>query len=379
MEQAIDLRFNLRTSLLPLGELGRILDYLREAESLALTLGDQRRLGRLSAYMTNYFFVTGNQDRALESGQRGLAIATALDDFALKVEADFRLGQVYHALGDYRHATDVLIRAVEPLEGDLVHERFGAPIILSVLGRNWLVRSLAELGAFAEGIAHGYEGIRISEAVDQPIDRLVAYQGIGFLYLRKGDLPQAISVLRRGLELCRAWNIPVWFPQIASALGSAYALSGRVADALPLLEQAVEKHAAMRRMEGHPLLVIGLSEGLLMAGRLEEASQLGQRAFELSRAHKERGHEAWALRLLGDMALRSDPPDVEQARNCYGEGFTIAEEFGMRPLMGHCHLGLGRLYRRTGHPSAGQEHIAAATTLFREMEMRFLPEEGTPQ
>jgi class 3 adenylate cyclase len=55
LAQAIDLRIDLRQSLYPLGEIERLLDYLREAEALATALGDQHRLGWVSAYMTNYF------------------------------------------------------------------------------------------------------------------------------------------------------------------------------------------------------------------------------------------------------------------------------------------------------------------------------------
>jgi predicted ATPase len=51
LELAIDLRFDLRTSLFPLGEFERIFRYIREAEGLARTLDDQRRLGQLSVYL----------------------------------------------------------------------------------------------------------------------------------------------------------------------------------------------------------------------------------------------------------------------------------------------------------------------------------------
>jgi hypothetical protein len=50
--------------------------------------------------------------------------------------------------------------------------------------------------------------------------------GVGFLYLRKGDLHKAIPLLERGFERCQAANIPIDLPTIASALGAAYTLSG---------------------------------------------------------------------------------------------------------------------------------------------------------
>ena len=43
----------------------------------------------------------------------------------------------------------------------------------------------------------------------------------------------------------------------------------------------------------------------------------------------------------------------------------------MRPLVAHCHLGLGKLYRHTGKPEQAQEHLTIATTLYREMGMTY--------
>src|SRR5262249_21219373 len=77
-EQAIDLRFDLRNALQPLGEFGSILDRLYEAEALAAALPDPQRLGRVVAYLADYFRLIGDQDRAIESGKRALAVASAL-------------------------------------------------------------------------------------------------------------------------------------------------------------------------------------------------------------------------------------------------------------------------------------------------------------
>ena len=369
IEQAIDLRFDLRTSLLPLGQLPKILAYLREAETLALTISDQRRLGQLCAYITNYYFVTGQQKEALEFGERAHAIATALGDFALAVETKFRLGQVHHAVGQYRRAVTAFGESVESVQGPLRHERFGLPVAVSVVARSWLARSCAALGEFARGIASGEEALQIAQAVDQPFDLVIASQGAGHVYLRKGDLARAIPVLEQGLELCRVWKIPVWFPQIASALGSAYALSGRFADGLPLLEEAVAQHAAMRRVEGHALWVAGLSEGYLRAGRLEDAAGFARQALDLAVAHRERGHEAWILRLLGEIALDAGEARLVEGEELYRRGLALADELAMRPLVAHCRLGLGRLARRRGDRAGAEPHLAAAVALLGEMEM----------
>jgi class 3 adenylate cyclase/tetratricopeptide (TPR) repeat protein len=371
LEQAIDLRVDFRQVLFPLGEIGRGFEYLHEAETLAQALGDQRRLGRVSASMTHYFWLACQPDGAIESGQRALEIAEALGDFPLQIDVNFHLGLAYNSLGDYRRALKCLGRNLAFLQGELVRERFGMAGLPSVFSRSWSVNCFAELGEFAEAIAPGEEAVRIAEEVDHPFSIIRAYLEHGSLYLHRGEYPKAIPLLERGLGVCQARQILFLFPWIASALGRAYALAGRVAEALPLLEQAAERDTSMRLVAHQSIRVAYLSEAYLLAGRMDDATRFAGRALDLSRNHKERGHEAWALRLLGEIASHPDPPDAETAEGHYRQAMALATELGMRPLVAHCHLGLGKLSRGTGKRQEAQEHLTTATAIYREMGMGY--------
>jgi tetratricopeptide (TPR) repeat protein len=370
-EQAIDLHFDLRNALWSLGEIRQALDSLREAATLAETLDDQPRLGRVSAYMVRYCTRMGDHEGAVESGQHALAVAETLGDFALQVMAQHYLGVAYHTLGNYRQALELLRGNVESLAGDLICERFSMPGLPSVQSRDWLARCLAELGAFPEGLVHAEEAVRVAEAVNHPNSLIHAYFGVGFLSLRQRDLSTAIPVLERCFELCRLFNIRLQFPETTAALGCAYAFAGRVAEALPLLEQAEQRGAALGTMGGQSLRVGYLSEAYLLAGRIEEAVQLAGRALDLARAHKERGHEAWALRLLGEIAAHQDPPAATQAEAHYHQALALADELGMRPLQAHCHLGLGTLHAKLGRQEPARSELSAAIELYRSMKMTF--------
>jgi class 3 adenylate cyclase/tetratricopeptide (TPR) repeat protein len=371
LEQAIDLRIDLRNSLFLLGELEPIFDYLREAEALAEALGDHRRLGYVARHMAFYFGLMGDFDRTIATSQRALIIAEALGDVALQVTANINLGRTYYALGDYPRAMDYFRRNLASLEGELLREHFGMTSLASVLSWSWLVSCLAEVGTFAEGLALGEEGIRIAEAVNEPDSLIVAYRGVGRLYLCKGDFHRAILMLERGLSICQVANIPGQFSSVASPLGAAYTLAGRVAEALPLLEQVVQHATSTRRQGRQSLLVAWLSEAYLLAGRMDEAISLAQQALELARAYKERGYEAWTLRLLGDIVAHRTPQDVDQAETHYQQALALAEELGMRPLMAHCHHGLGRLYGQTGCAERARAALTTAINLYRAMDMTF--------
>jgi tetratricopeptide (TPR) repeat protein len=112
------------------------------------------------------------------------------------------------------------------------------------------------------------------------------------------------------------------------------------------MEEALADPAATGTTN-HPLLLAHLGEAHLLAGRREDALEVARRALELAHRQKERGNEAWILRLLGEIAAHADPPDLESAQARYTQALAIAEPRGMRPLVAHCHLGLGKLYRRS--------------------------------
>jgi class 3 adenylate cyclase/tetratricopeptide (TPR) repeat protein len=368
-EQAIDLRFALRNALLPLGEHARIFDLLRTAEALAERWGDDQRLGRIANYLCLHFSVIGEYDHAIAAGQRALALATTSGAFDVQVVAQTYLGIAYNHVGDIQQALDVSRRVVALLTGEWRSAHFGQVNLPAVSSRFHVAWCLAELGGFAEGRALGEEAVRLAEAIERPYSIAWALIGVGLLARRQGDIHTAIPVLERGLGLCQSVNIPLFSPVAASILGAAYTLAGQMAEALPLLDQLQERMATGSRMLFHALLLTELSEALLLVGRVDEARALAGRLLDLSRTHTGRGYQVHALRLLGDVARRCDPPAVDQAATHYRQALALAEELGMRPLQAHCHRGLGTLYATTGQREQARAALSTAIEMYRAMEM----------
>jgi tetratricopeptide (TPR) repeat protein len=370
-EQFFDLHAALRNALLPSGDFGRALASVRETEAFAESLDDPRLLARVSSSLFTYFYAMGAYDQAIAAAQHALALATASGDVVRQGLVNDRLGVVYHAQGDYRRAIDCLRQSVVSLDRAQRHERFGRTILPAVLSCAWLAWCHAELGTFAEGLACGEEGLRIAEAVAHPASLMVASWGIGLLALHRGDLPRAFPLLERAVSICREADILLWFPLMAAASGAAYTLGGRVTDAVPLLTQALEQTTAPEMAGFQTLCSLPLGEEQMLAGRLEEALALAEQALALAHTHKERGHEAYALRLLGDIAAHRDPPESELAETHYRQAQALADELGMRPLLAHCHFGLGTLYAKSGQPAQARPELSAAVALYRAMDMTF--------
>jgi len=361
-ELAIDLRFDLRNPLHVLGELGKLLDHLHEAEALAQRLDDPRRLGRTLSYLSQYCWLTGKNAKAIEAGGRALDLAGAVGDPMLGATTDLYLGMAYEAIGDFRRAIEALQRTVDSMGDESTADRPGH-VPLLIHATTWLAVCLAELGEFPRAFAHAERVVRIAEAADRSFDLVTAYFGLAFPLLHQGNYLRAISILERTLAMVESGGFETWRGTIMSSLGHAYTLSGRLTEALPLLEHAASlKVGYYRPRWGY------LAEAYTMAGRIAEAKQPAERFFKRAREGGARAQEAWALRLLGHMALHRQPPDSAEGERRYGEALALAEELGLRPLLSRCHLELGRLYAATGRSEA-RSHLSTAAALLRQMDM----------
>jgi tetratricopeptide (TPR) repeat protein len=363
---AFELRLALGYALSALGEYGRRLVLLGEAEALARALDDRVRLGQVLAGMAIVRRVTGDYEGALTAGQQAVELAVALGESALQVLASYTLGQAYYAIGDFGRAAALLQWSVEAADRDSSTPSTD----MRIMSRAWLALPLSALGAFAEGRRHGQKALRLATLAGRGITPSVAHGCLGLLYLAQGDLEHAIGVLEQGLALCRTSGNRDFLRMIVASLGYVAALQGRLAEGRTLLEEAISESIRTGARQ-RPLWVAWLSEVCRLTGRGEEAWQHAHQALDLARQQKARGDETLALRQLGAIYAHADPPDAEQAEAHYQQALALAEEHGMRPLVAHCHLGLGRLYGQTGRDEEARAALATAIDLYRAMDMTF--------
>jgi tetratricopeptide (TPR) repeat protein len=371
LQQAIDLRLALRLALRPLGDFDHILTCLREAEALAQRLDDHRRLGQASIFLSAHCFIRGRYDQSIAAAQRALVLAKADGDTVLHALANQRLGRIYLTKGDYRQALTYLGQSLTFFDGVRRYKRFGQISFPAVLCRAYLAMCYAELGMFTEGMALGEEGLRIADAVEHPASLIHARHGLGMLFLRQGELPQALSLLEQAFHLCIEADLPAYLPWKAAALGTAYLLSGRGADAVPILTRSRQQAIVMDRGGSQVLCNLALGEAHLQASGLEEAQVFADHALSLAREYQERGNQAYALYLLGSIALQREPQEVELAETSYQDALSLAQALGMRPLQAHCYFGLGKLYGRIGQTQQSRSALSAAIALYNAMEMTF--------
>jgi transcriptional regulator with AAA-type ATPase domain/tetratricopeptide (TPR) repeat protein len=370
LEQGFEIRLELGAVLVQLGEGRRRLEHAREAETLAERLNDDRRRGRAYLALCNAHALLGELDEALVAGARALEIAGRLGDLRFRILAPTYLAQAHFYRGDFERTVELATDSLAALPADWIHEPFGySPIPIPVYCRLWVVRSLAELGRFAEAAPYEAELLRLAGPTQHAFAVGAAHNAASWLHLQKGDWATARSVIEHGIAAFRMGNIVADLPTMVAASAWVLAQVGEASEALTRLREGALLLECQAAWHGVLMPYQSMGRAALLLDRLDEAQSLGERAVTYSPFRQ--GDEAHALHLLGDIAIHPDRFDAESGETYYRKALALAEPRGMRPLIAHCHLGLGKLYRRTGQREQAHEHLTIATTLYREMDMKF--------
>jgi DNA-binding NtrC family response regulator/tetratricopeptide (TPR) repeat protein len=372
-EQAFDLSFELARCLYSTGHFDRAMAAYRDAQRLAVALGDEHRVARVFTGLAYLLGSEADHHGSIEAGERALVLAARVADPALQIWTSVGMSREYFAVGDYRRGIERARAALDALESTPSGTQF-RNLSPPVGCRTWLALCLASLGQFAESVRWAEEATELADRAEGPLAQVWANYTLGRIHCIRGHFTLAHTFLERAASLLERGRFPIYAPRVLASLGTVYTVTGRPKDGLALLERAVIEGEANRILYEHAMVLIQLGEARLAEG-LEDAERRATAAFELSRQHGERGNEAWAAHLLSLVAAAQPSAHDDAALTHATRAMTLAEELGMRPLVAHCHLGLGKLYRGAGKRQQAHEHLTAAAALYGEMDMRFWLEE----
>jgi class 3 adenylate cyclase/tetratricopeptide (TPR) repeat protein len=379
MQQAFELRVELRPVLRQLGEVRQMLEHLREAETLAEHLKDDRRRGRVCGLMTTVLSTLNELDEAVVTGARALEIAQRIQEPQLGIVATGCLEQAHYYRGEFARVVQIAIENLAAIPDEWEREYFGLAVPLSVFSRGWLVMSLAELGRFAEAAKYEAEAIRLAESTEHAHTIGWARLTSSMLHFFEGDWARARALVEHWTNIPRTLDVAVLLPWAIASSAWALAQIGDSREALARVregEQLLERQTTLGIVGHRSWAYQALGRACMILGRLDEAKRLGTQALES--AKRQPGFAAHAHHLLAESRIQSGRFDAESAATHYRQAISIAEQHGMRPLVAHCHIGLSQLCRHAGERERAHEHLEAATTMYREMHMGFSLNQGQP-
>jgi len=378
--EALEIRVGLRGSLIPLADFRALLHHLQAMDADAIALGDERWRALIMAWSGECLRSRGEPNAAATAGELALGMLRAQGADALDLaSASFQLALTYGVQGRYRAAAQLLAEFIPPLRAMPLEQQLRSgdvrpPNMLGALAAN-----LASLGEFERAEAFGTEGVALAQTpgfAARPLGLIISLNSLGVAYLTRGLVAHAAPLLEQSRTVALERDVALVLGLTCAALGYARALQERPGEALALIEEGIVRWGATGRVANSSRLRWLLALVHLLGSRPADAREAVEEALELARRHGERGNEAEALRVLGECAASGAQPDLATARRSFEQALTLAADLEMRPLIAHCHLGLGKLYRRTGNREQAREHLTTATTMYREMDMRFYLEQA---
>ncbi|HEX2483065.1 MAG TPA: hypothetical protein VHQ69_14405, partial [Methylomirabilota bacterium] len=323
-----------------------------------------RRLGGM-------LLLDGQYARAAEYEEEVLGLATARGDAESRLGAANLLGQAQGALGRYREAIAGLLPIADGADAEVARTVLAGSVPVhaaTCASLGWLY---AAIGQFDLARRYADRGVESVEAFSHPAAQVNVGSNRALVDIYQGRFDAAIPALEKTVREAEIHGLSTQLPAASSFLGSALAGAGRAVEGLPHLARGVKGNEQIGSRFYLARRYMEWAEALLLTGELQDAHRAADTALSLARATGERGTEAETLRVLGAIAAAGSPPDLEMGATCCQQGLTLASELGMLPLVAHCHLALGKLYRGNDDRTQAEEHLATATTMYREMDMNF--------
>jgi tetratricopeptide (TPR) repeat protein len=364
----IDLRLALRAPLWRQGQLERLREVFREAEALATRFDQTERLDVIYSFLVQYYWAKGEYDQAIDYGRRSLETADRRGDMGARVTGLYYMGASRLARGDFPGALECFQEIIGRLEGPRATERFGLSGLPYSGACALAAECRGELGDTTRALELVRRGEEVADAADHLYSKVVLAIARSRVRLRQHPA-DVIGPLEAAVATCREKKFAGQTMRALTALGQAYGLVGRPAEGIPLAQEAIELQEAAGAFVDRAQWTRVLAGLYLRAGEVAEAETTGERALDFARRHGERGNEAWIRWVLGRVMMAREERDA--ARRHFEAARDLAGELGMRPLVAHCHLGLGTLSARTGERRQAQEHLTRAAMMYREMDMPF--------
>lgn len=337
----VAVRLAMRPPLWRGGQLDRLFDVFREAETLATRHGDTDALDTVYAFLVQYHWAKAQYGEALRYGERCLELAGARDDLGLAVTAHYYSGWASLSLGRFPDALEHFGWIVERLEGERAGEGFG------MSGLPYC--GACALSAWVCGLTGDFErawtlldrGERVAAAADHLYSRTVLSIARGGVLVEAGSPAEAVPLVSAALAVCRDKRFAGQTMFAAQNLARAYAATGRAEEAIPLGREAIELQEKANASSDRGMMLFIVAEAELRAGRLDAAEATVGEGLEVTRRQGERAYAAQLAWVHGEIARARG--DVAAARARLAGAEAGAAALGMRPLAARCRAALATL------------------------------------
>jgi class 3 adenylate cyclase/tetratricopeptide (TPR) repeat protein len=340
----------------------RDLGNLAGALSVAERIGDRRRQSQVLYWVGRTHYVLGHVAPGIEHAERALTIADELGDDSLAAMPVNLLGRSYFVMSDFKKACPILERNSSQLER--IGNRVEAATAYAGLG--W---SLAMIGRFDRALQAADRGLAIAQEIGHLPTEAACYHYRACTRFPRGEWSQAIEDIRRAQAAAERTGDSFRAYLTTGFLGGFLVMTGEHDAGVEILERTFQAAERLGTTLFLSVFRVYRGEASLVRGETDEAALHCRQAITLAVETNDRWSEAWARRVLSEALCKGEPPNLAEAEREILEATRIQRQLGTLPDLARSLLAHGRLLRLRGEHGRGQELIAGAVSMFREMGM----------
>jgi tetratricopeptide (TPR) repeat protein len=231
---------------------------------------------------------------------------------------------------------------------------YGRALVFSIMAN-------ALMGRWEEAVAEGKKSLHVAQEVSDNSHISFAAATISVANCLKGDLEQALSFGELAVQKAPTFADQAWSK---AYLAYAWCRAGEPNRGVEVLAPMVQTFRAASHAVSELLFCTLLCEGYLLAGKHYEASQTGEEVVRLAERCRARPFLAWAYRLLGEVALTTNP---DEAPSYFAQAISIFRDIKAENQLALAYSGMGRYHKQRGNTEEARKHLADALEIFERL------------
>jgi class 3 adenylate cyclase/predicted ATPase len=334
------------------------------ARELSERLGDPPELFPALFGLWALHVVRSELRKAYELAEQLLRRAQGTQDSALLLYAHLALGETLYWLGDLlpaREHFEMAMSLYDPERHRLLTFRY-LGIDAGVYCSSFAAHTLWLLGYPDQAIKRGNEALALAQALSHPVSLGFAGGCVTILHQFRREAPAAQETAERMTALSAIDDLAFG----TSVRGWAIAEQGRHEEGIAQIQEGLAAHRRTGGELTRPYLLCLLAEAYREASRLDEGLNALTEALAAADENEIRFYEAETHRLKGELLLRQDDSNAEEAQNSFVCAIEIARKQSGKSLELRATVSLARLLDKQGKRDEARTMLAEIYGWFTE-------------
>ncbi len=329
-------------------------DLLTRYEPMAIELGNQALLGAFYSRVGHTEFHLGRFDQAIKMSTKAAELCEAAGNAEDAGFAYTWLEWSHLYRGDFDRVLTVKEDLLCKME-----QRFNL---------RWYVRGLCAasrayvcLSRWDEAVKEGEKALKVAEESSDNSLVVFAAWTLSMAYTWRGDLGRGVEYGELAFQKA---STPADKAFAQRGLGWALCRAGEPKRGIELLTGVLAIFPAGRWMPGVIPTTCTLGEGYWLAGEVDKARQTLEEGLEIAERCGARYYIGFAQRLLGEIALKTNPA---QAVPHFEKSIAIFREIKAENELALAYAGYGRYHKQKGQISQAREYLTKALEILERL------------